>query len=175
MCLLQKRVVPFEAAKIVGPYRGILKEIIHLFKYRGKMGLGISLIKFMADQLSQKFADLSFDSILSVPLHKKKLREREFDQSQTLAENLNRKVRIPLEAENLVRIRWTESQAGLNRKERIKNVRGAFTLKKSFSDQRATDTIGWRCVYYRDHYHRMCRSAKRRGAARIHIFTLAKA
>lgn len=170
----QKR-VPFETAKAVGPYRGILKEMIHLFKYRGKMGLGIHLAELMADQFFPKFSHLLFDLVLPVPLNPRKLREREFDQSQILAEHLSQKIGVPPETENLARIRWTESQVGLSRKERIKNVQGAFILKtpSRIKEQRILLVDD---VYTTGATITECAAVlKAKGAARIDIFTLARA
>ena len=68
----------FEKASAVGYYRGVLKDIIHLFKYQGKRGLGRDLVKLMNQAYKEKWDGYSFDAIIPVPLHRKRLREREF-------------------------------------------------------------------------------------------------
>lgn len=166
--------LPFDTARAVGHYRGVLREIIHLFKYRGKIGLGPRLGSLMADQLFQKFADPSFDCIVSVPLHEKKLKLREFDQSRILAEGLSRGTGVPMEVGNLVRTRWTESQVGLSRKDREKNVRGAFGLKDP-SRIKGRRVLLLDDVYTTGATIAECATVlKEEGTAGIDVFTLAR-
>jgi ComF family protein len=120
---------PFEANRAIGYYQGILREIIHLFKYQGKVGLGKYLADLMNQAYPQKWPRESFDVIIPVPLHIKKLSEREFDQALILAKGISQLQGIPLIYGNLVRKRWTESQATLDKKGRWSNVKGAFSLR----------------------------------------------
>jgi ComF family protein len=66
--------------------------------------------------------------LVPVPLHRRRLRQREFDQALALARYLSEAIRVPCEAETLIRQRDTRSQVGLNATERGQNVRGAFDV-----------------------------------------------
>jgi ComF family protein len=70
---------------------------------------------------------LSFDVIVPVPLHRSRLRERGYNQSLELARPLMRQLKIPL-VHAVRRVRATPAQTSLSGEERIKNVRGAFTV-----------------------------------------------
>jgi ComF family protein len=70
------------------------------------------------------------DCLMPVPLHVDRLREREFNQSLLLADRLNRRLRLPLSYDNLVRLRSTQPQTDLSRKARLKNLRSAFGLAR---------------------------------------------
>jgi ComF family protein len=65
-----------------------------------------------------------------MPLHPKRLKTRGFNQSALLAGPLASEVKSPLLSDVLIRVRDTGKQAGLTRKERIKNVLSAFDVKK---------------------------------------------
>ncbi len=70
------------------------------------------------------------DMIMPVPLHSKRLRQRGFNQALLLAHRLSERNKIPFSCDNLVRVRPTRPQVELTGDERIRNVRGAFALKK---------------------------------------------
>jgi len=70
-----------------------------------------------------------FDTIVPIPLFPSRLRERGYNQSRLLAEEIARKYKINLSIGNLVRIRNTEHQTLLGEKERWTNICGAFRIK----------------------------------------------
>jgi len=72
-----------------------------------------------------------FDIIVSIPLFSSRLRERGYNQSLLLAEQIARKYCIHLSLKNLVRIRNTEHQTFLTEKERWTNIQGAFKIINS--------------------------------------------
>src|SRR5439155_16560359 len=65
-------------------------------------------------------------SLLAVPLHRDRLRERGYNQSALLARELGRRWALPLAADRHVRLRDTPPQVGLDRPSRRRNVAGAF-------------------------------------------------
>ena len=66
------------------------------------------------------------DGIIPVPLSKRALRERGFNQSLLMAKVISKNLRIPAHMDMLLKIKDTLPQVGLNAKERKKNLRGAF-------------------------------------------------
>ncbi len=107
-------------------YETALAEAIHLFKYSKKANWSKPLGRLLHTRVSD-FGKL--DVILPVPLHAKRLRQREFNQSLLLAREVSLAFGIPLQVNNLRRVRWTQPQIELNGDERRKNVRGAFEVK----------------------------------------------
>jgi len=105
-----------------------VQELIHLFKYEYCEELGDlwqelyrSLLKF----------DFEYDLIIPVPLHKKRQRERGFNQSEILADKLlkefkMREFKTNLNILDLKRVRYTSQQIHLGGKEREKNLKDAF-------------------------------------------------
>lgn len=115
----------FTKAYSFGLYGGILEEAIKTFKF-GKQ-------KTLAHPLSEILCSIKdlpeVDAVLAVPLTKKALLERGFNQSLLLAKEFSRLKRIPLFPHVLTKIKDTNPQAMMNRKERIKNLRGAFSAQ----------------------------------------------
>ena len=76
----------------------------------------------------ERIADDEDVCTLPVPLFKKRLRERGFNQSIELARALSKKTGWPMELQRVQRIRDTNAQTGLDAKARRKNIRGAFEV-----------------------------------------------
>jgi ComF family protein len=108
----------------VAYFEGPIQEAVHLLKYRGMTALASPLAELMASRLPH--SDLKAEAIVPVPLHPQRLRERGYNQAALLAENLSKKLGIPLLNGALERIRYTRSQVGLSALERKENVKGAF-------------------------------------------------
>lgn len=106
------------------PYQAPLRDAICLFKYRGNVSLAAPLASLMIDRLPMLG---SIDLILPVPLHAVRLREREFNQSLLLADRIGRHLGIPVSCADLIRTMASPAQTSLSRKDRLSNLRGAFT------------------------------------------------
>jgi ComF family protein len=108
-------------------YDGALKELIHSFKYKGKTALAGVFSRLMMDYIRENPEIAAVDLITVVPLHKKRLREREFNQSLLLAGGVSKKFVIPL-IHTMEKTRLTRYQNELLKSERLKNLRGAFSV-----------------------------------------------
>ena len=91
-----------------------------------------SFARFIINFIQKYRLDIEqFDIIVPIPLFPSRLRERGYNQSQLLAEQIARNYHINLSLNNLVRTRNTEHQTFLSEKERWTNINGAFTIKNS--------------------------------------------
>ena len=124
----RKRKFFFNYARSIGKYKGILKECIHLLKYKGKKVLLKPLDKLIKTCLDEliPFEKISF--ITQVPLHKKRLRERGFNQSGLIAGLIGNRYQIPVLSNLLNRIVYTPPQATLTKVERLRNIKGVFAV-----------------------------------------------
>jgi ComF family protein len=127
-CLTTRR--PFAGARAAARFEGPLQELIHRFKYGNKIHLSRPLGLLTATVLGDFHPAVSADCIVPVPLHRRRLRERGFNQSQLIGRILAKSWEIPLSVHNLRRIRWTTPQTGLSAAERERNIRGAFAVVK---------------------------------------------
>jgi ComF family protein len=112
-------------------YEGIIKELIHKFKYEGKDYLGSTLNKLMIEFICEYNLPLELiDFIIPVPLHKTRLREREFNQAEILSKHLAQEFNKKLLTDNLIRYRMTKTQTELKETERLLNVKDSFSVKE---------------------------------------------
>lgn len=123
----QTRPPAFQRAWTLFPYRSPLREAICSFKYRGKQTMAKPLARLMISALP---GDIDIDMIIPVPLHPSRLREREFNQSLLLADQLSRHLARPVSAATLVRITATDPQTTLPRQARLQNLRKAFAVRR---------------------------------------------
>jgi len=126
---IQKR-PPFSLHRSCGNYKGSLKDIILLFKYRHFGVLGKELARF-ANRVLSREKDLwwKVEVVLPVPLHRKRKRQRGFNQAQVIARELARLKGIEMDQEVLVKIKNIPPQTSLDADDRRKNVSGAYRVK----------------------------------------------
>ncbi len=169
------RTMYFEAAVAAYRGRGIVREIIHEFKYGRQIHLRHLVVGWLRAALDDKrLRDVSLDVIVPVPLHPARQRERGFNQASLLAELLSAQSSIPSRP-LLERIRYTTTQTALDRSERMENLHNAFRLRKN------ADVRGLRVLLIDDvlttgsTLSECARVLKRAGAMSVHAATAARA
>jgi ComF family protein len=158
----------------VGLYEGTLRDIIHAMKYQCIYGLVRPLAGLLYAQFAWHWGGEKPAALVPIPLHRTKLRQREFDQALALAHCLSASTGIPLWAEVLVRHRATVSQVGLSAAQRRQNVRGAFHL-------RAPHTCAGKAILLIDDVYttgatvgECARLLQQAGASWVGVYTLAR-
>ena len=152
-------------------YEPPLRNAIHLLKYRGKVVLAGALGALLR-QARPLLPEA--DILMPVPLHPSRLREREYNQSLLLADELNRDLHLPLVYDNLVRLRATQPQTELSRSERLKNLRRCFALR------RPTEVAGKRVLLVDDvmttgtTVNECAKVLRKAGADEVFVVTLAR-
>lgn len=121
----QSQIWDIDGIYSVFKYGGTIRQAILQFKYENLKVLADPLSDFMAEYVKQQ--QLSFDIIVPVPIHKRRLKERGYNQSLLLARKLSSLTRIPIAEGALTRIRYTSPQAKSdNVDQRRKNIMNAF-------------------------------------------------
>jgi len=117
----------FGSARALGLYEGPIREAIHHLKYGGKSFLAKPLVGLL--DRGYPFIDYgSYDLLVPVPLHPKRLRERGFNQALILGKAIGQREGVPCRGFLLKKIRWSLPQINLSPKEREKNVKGSFAV-----------------------------------------------
>jgi ComF family protein len=125
------RSLHFEAAVAVYRSRGIVRRLVHQFKYGQQQHLRHPIAGWLWETLGDpRLRGRHFDAIVPVPLHPARERERGFNQAALLAELLSRRTGIPLR-HALLRVRYTTTQTAYDRQERMENLKDAFCLRKN--------------------------------------------
>ena len=111
-----------------------LKNLLQRFKYHQKTLLRQTFCQLMITFIEKYQLDIhQFDIIVPIPLFSSKLRERGFNQSVLLANEIGKHFNIPVNNDIIVRTANTKSQTILNKKERWTNIKGAFRIKPSIN------------------------------------------
>jgi ComF family protein len=112
-------------------YDEIFQTLMHHFKYQRAIILAERFAEILAQIIVQN-EDLSCaDWLVPVPLHKIKLRERSYNQSEELCRSLSRRVKIPLRLDIVARVVATESQTKMaTAKDRVLNMHDVFQVRK---------------------------------------------
>ncbi len=116
----------FTSARGSTLYAGLVKEIIHRFKYGRQEWYQPFLSSLLIDAAAPILRENPVDLIVPIPLHANKERARGFNQAARLANDLGAAASIPVEVNLLKRVKDTDSQARLDREDRKENVKGAF-------------------------------------------------
>lgn len=107
-----------------GKHTGKLQQAIQAFKYYDTQTLAEPLGKRLATALIQK--RWTFDTIIPVPLHADRQKERGYNQAYLLSQQVGNIMNIPCQPQLLTRHRDTNHQVGLGVQERRDNVKDAF-------------------------------------------------
>lgn len=125
------RTLHFEAAVSAFRSRGVVRKILHEFKYSRQQHLKHPIADWLAETLvDPRLQGRRFDVIVPVPLHPARKRERGFNQAELLAELLSVRGRVPMH-DVLQRIRYTTTQTAFDRAERMENLHNAFRLRRN--------------------------------------------
>jgi competence protein ComFC len=120
----------FQCAVSTRRSRDSVRELIHQFKYGGKVPLQKQLGRWLAETLEDPRLQMPrCDRLVPVPLHHARRRERGFNQARLLADELSRASGIPVD-DCLKRTRYTATQTAFDRAARMENLRGAFHLRQ---------------------------------------------
>ena len=118
----------YTKCRSVALFDGLIRELLHLFKYRKKLGIGKLCGKLLTENLPGAIED--FDLIVPVPMHIRKLREREFNQCAVLSKYLSGKTGKEYDPFTLIKLRETEAQVVFkNAGDRRKNVYKSFSVR----------------------------------------------
>jgi competence protein ComFC len=130
--LCRKKKLYFDRAFSPCVYTGIIKELIHEFKYKNKDYLGLTLSRPMIEFIKEYNLPINeIDFIIPVPLHKARLREREFNQAEVLSLHIAGEFKKEVLAGILIRNRYTKTQTDLEINERTANVKDSFSVGDS--------------------------------------------
>ena len=123
---------PYSQSHCAFAYSYPVNHIINRIKYSNQISLLKPVTRPLTKILLERYQQQPWpEAIIPVPLHNKRLRERGYDQALLLAKMIKQQIRktgVSLDSRLVKRTRFTSPQQGLNAKERLKNIRGAFQL-----------------------------------------------
>ncbi len=164
----------FDSAISLFVYKGTVRKLIHRAKFHGD-GYALNVLCMMAGNILKSFNFPDDTTVVPVPLHISRLRDRGFNQAVSMAGNLfpGTMVRVDI----LARVRNTTPQMKLSVSERHANIRGAFSVRRSVAESVAGKSV----LIFDDirtsgaTAENAAKELKKAGAARVDVLTLSLA
>lgn len=113
---------------VASTYSGLMRRLIIDFKFKGKLSYGEIISEIMTEKILEK--KLKDQVISFVPMHKKKERERGYNQSEILARKIAKYLDLDC-IDVFQKVVDTKFQVGLEKLEREDNLKDAFVVKSS--------------------------------------------
>lgn len=163
---------PLEWTDAWGHYRGGMERVIHALKFERHDFLAAPLAGLLAVTWNSR-GDREFDCVTPVPMHRRKLSERGYNQADLLGSAFARMSGLPARRDLLEKTRESRSQSTLPRAERSGNVRGTFHASPR---ARGLSVLLIDDICTTGETLRACaRELKRAGAKRVCALTVARA
>jgi competence protein ComFC len=106
----------------------VIQKAIHQLKYRNLKSISPCLAELLAHYLGSN--PLPGEALVCVPLHARRLRERGYNQSSLLAEDLGKRIDLPVIEDCLIRVKQAQPQVrAVDVEERQRNVADAFMCR----------------------------------------------
>jgi len=116
--------------RTIANYDNILQTVIHLYKFEKRKTLSVPLVNLILKHFPYDCLLSEYDYIIPIPIHKKRLRERGFNQSTLLSKHIGNIGHLDVVTDILIRKKNTSPQSSLDRQARQTNIIGAFELKQ---------------------------------------------
>lgn len=118
----------FEEHLYIFEYQGMIRKVILNYKFRDKSYLYQTIVNFLLK--NEKFFQIlqSYDTIIPVPISRKRRKERGYNQSELIAKEIAKRVRIEYNNQCLYKTKNIIEQSKLNKEERQKNIQGVYDL-----------------------------------------------
>lgn len=120
------REFPFDRAVAVARYEGRIRKVLTHFKFYKRADLAYTLADYLAERLRREGLVEGLGAIVPIPSHTLSGFFRRYHAADVLAEELSRRIGVPLRKELLRKVKWRRPQVGLAREKRLANPRGAF-------------------------------------------------
>lgn len=110
-------------------YNGIIRDTILNYKFKDKSYIYKTISNFLLKD--EKIFEIlkTYDTIIPVPISKKRQKERGYNQSYLIAKEIAKRTELKLNNQCLFKVKNVVEQSKLNRKERIKNIQNVYCLK----------------------------------------------
>lgn len=125
-----RTIVPVEraAALIAFPRGSGWRRAVHEFKYGGSWRVAKECGRWLGEALAEGGLFYGVDIVIPVPLHRRKLLGRGYNQAAYIAEGVATALQRPLSTKHLVRLKDNPNQALKRSEERWGNVEGIFKV-----------------------------------------------
>jgi ComF family protein len=149
----------------------MVKESLYRFKYQDRRVYG----KFYAEELYRRYKDKlkewEIECIIPIPLHRRRRRKRGYNQAEIIATYLGNLSHIPVEKDAILRMTETKPQKELSQRERKRNLKNAFCVKKGWKPAKSVLLID--DIYTTGNtIHSVAKVLKEKGVRKVWFLTI---
>ena len=155
-------------------YEGAIRRIILQYKFQEKSYLYKTIVNYWLNNKKMFEIIKSYDTIVPVPISKKRKKTRGYNQSYLIAKDIANIVGIKLENKVLLKTKNIIEQSKLNKEDRLENIKGVYEIRNIkrvmnkkmllFDDIYTTGSTANEC----------CRILKKANPKKIGVLTIAK-
>ena len=127
----QRQSFHYEQGRSLWVHKGVVPWSIYQFKYHNRRVYGQFYARELYRLYGRKIQEWGIDLIVPVPLHRRRKRRRGYNQAEILAKNLGELTGIPVEKGLVIRKQYTKPQKTLNNRERARNLKDVFDVRKT--------------------------------------------
>lgn len=124
----------FEFARAAMDRSGEILELVHRLKYGKEIHLARELGTLACRAFEDRRLAVALEEkwpLVPVPLHRRRQQDRQFNQAEEIARVVGLETGLPV-LKRLKRVRRTQTQTRLSRKQRMENLKGAFAIRKGW-------------------------------------------
>jgi competence protein ComFC len=126
----RKNPLPYSELRALSFYKGAITELVHSLKFKKRWSAADVIAGLLLKHIDPDY--FKVDALVPVPLHKKRLKKRGYNQSSLILRKISRYFGIPVLEHALKREKDTAPQSLLPKSERIENMKKAFVLGHEF-------------------------------------------
>lgn len=128
----QRRAPSFDSCTAAFPYASPINKLISDFKFSARFDIGYSLSRVLAKKVNSRYREEDKPELLiPVPLHRRRLKSRGFNQASEICRVISSHCHIPCSHSILAKVRNTEPQTSMtSASARKANLRAAFTVRR---------------------------------------------
>lgn len=143
--------------------------MLRRYKYSHSLTLAETFGRLLAESATKRSLP---DLVIPMPLHPQRLRERGFNQAAEIAKVVARSLQIKMDSQSCSRTKLAPPQATLPLKDRVKNMKGAFSCQSSLDGLRVAlvDDV----MTTGASLHALAQSVKQAGAAHVECWVIAR-
>ncbi|MEM7037063.1 MAG: ComF family protein, partial [Bacteroidota bacterium] len=109
--------------------KGRLQGIVKALKYKSQPMVGVDMGQVYGEKLKAAEMMRGVEALIPVPLHRSRLAQRGYNQSEKIAEGLTAELEIPIVTDCLVRSKKTATQTKKGREARYENMKESFEVQ----------------------------------------------
>jgi len=167
----QKKAWAYTRGRGLWLHTGEVERALYQFKFYNKRIYGEIFGKELARCFKDQLTRWQIEEVVPIPLHPSKRRQRGYNQAEILARVLGEETNLIVNTKVVFRLRKTKPQKGLDNRERVANLQGAFGVSKAWQPKKVVLLVD--DIYTTGNtIHQVARLLQKAGVEKVYFLTL---